>query len=69
MTQKMLRKSLTNGARKLLDKANQECASICKLGLRGQGRSEYETASKRLKKEEDFEMKNEEEGAESERSE
>ena len=67
----MLRKSLTNGARKLLDKANQDAASICKLGLRGQGRNEYddEGARKRLKKEGDEldeEMKDEGEESEQE---
>ena len=61
MTQKMLRKSLTNGARKLLDKANQDAAEICQVGLRGQGRHEY--GRKRVKKD-DEEMKDEGEEAE-----
>ena len=57
----MLRKSLTNGARKLLDKANQDAAEICQVGLRGQGRHEY--GRKRVKKD-DEEMKDEGEEAE-----
>ena len=38
MSQKMLRKSLTNGARKILDSANREVAEICKVGLRSSSR-------------------------------
>ena len=38
MSQKMLRKSLTNGARKMLDAANREVAEICKVGLRASRR-------------------------------
>lgn len=33
MSQKMLRKSLTNGARKLLDSINRELITICNMGL------------------------------------
>ena len=35
MSQKMLRKSLTNGGRKQLDSFNRELAHICKIGLGG----------------------------------
>ena len=45
----MLRKSLGNGARKMLDAFNRELAAICNIGLRGRRSKRQKKSADKLK--------------------